>query len=235
MIINMDTHEYSFQELKEKFPAAPNYLVTMFLLEREYGKVTNSQLAKKLGVSKPAVNQAIKRLTILDLASQDTYKNIRLTETGRFFGTKVLKKHYLAEYMLIKRMNYPWEKADEEAQRLQQTFSDEFTAYLYEFFGKPECCPHGNPFPGSKHEEELISAPRINTAPIKIPLKLIRITEEGEAIAGLLKFCNMHNLYPGTSFIVNTFLEDDSLEIASNGSIIKIPLEFAKYLCYKEA
>ncbi|NCB01047.1 MAG: metal-dependent transcriptional regulator [Spirochaetia bacterium] len=230
----MDTQEYSFQELQEKFPTAPNYLVTMFLLEREYGKVTNSQLARKLEVSKPAVNQAIKRLTILNLASQDTYKNIRLTEMGRLYGIKVLKKHYLAEYMLIKRMNYPWEKSDEEAQRLQQTLSDEFTTYLYDFFGKPECCPHGNPFPGSKNEAALISAPRVDTAPVGVPLKLIRITEEGEAITGLLKFCNMHNLYPGTSFMVRTFLEDESLEVESNNSIIKIPLQFAHYLCYKK-
>ena len=230
----MDSQQLTFEQLQEKFPTAPNYLVTMFLLEREYGKVTNSQLARKLAVSKPAVNQAIKRLTLLDLASQDTYKNIRLTELGRLYGTKVLKKHYLAEYMLIKRMNYPWEKSDDEAQKLQQTISDEFTDYLYDFFGHPECCPHGNPFPGSKNEQELITAPRLNTAPINKELKLIRITEEGEAVAGLLKFCNMHNLYPATPFTVNTFLDDDSMEIEVNKSIIKIPLEFAQYLCYKE-
>ena len=102
----------SFEELTVKFPAAANYLVTMFLLEREHGMVLNSQLAKKLEVSKPAVNQAIKRLKMLDLATQDAYRQIRLTELGRSYGKKVLIKHYLCEYMLIKRMNYPWEKAD---------------------------------------------------------------------------------------------------------------------------
>ncbi len=230
----MDTQKISFEQLQEKFPTAPNYLVTMFLLEREYGKVTNSQLAKKLEVSKPAVNQAIKRLTLLDLASQDTYKNIRLTDLGRNYGIKVLKKHYLAEYMLIKRLNYPWEKSDEEAQKLQQTISDEFTDYLYDFFGHPEICPHGNPFPGSKNEVALITAPRLSTAPLHKPLKLVRITEEGEAVKGLLKFCNMHNLYPATLFTVVTLLDDESIEIKVEEAYIKVPIKFAQYLCYKE-
>ncbi len=114
---DISQEQVSFEELTLKFPAAANYLVTMFLLEREQGVVLNSQLAKKLEVSKPAVNQAIKRLKALSLATQDTYRQIRLTELGRKYGKKVLIKHYLCEYMLIKRMNYPWEKADEEAQK----------------------------------------------------------------------------------------------------------------------
>jgi DtxR family Mn-dependent transcriptional regulator len=231
----MESSELTFEQLQEKFPAALNYLVTMFLLEREQGKVLNSQLAKKLNVSKPAVNQAIKRLKLLHLAQQDTYKNITLSELGRSYGMKVLKKHYLAEYMLIKRMNYPWEKADEEAQRLQHTMSDDFTNYLYEFFGKPDRCPHGNPFPGAKVEDLLISAPRLDTAPLHTLLEVIRITEEGEAVQGLLKFCNMHNLYPGTKIIAQEYLSDNSMEVANNNFTIKIPLNIARYLCYKLA
>ncbi|MDC7246241.1 MAG: metal-dependent transcriptional regulator [Sphaerochaetaceae bacterium] len=229
----MEKNELTFEQLQEKFPAALNYLVTMFLLEREYGKVLNSQLAKKLNVSKPAVNQAIKRLKLLNLAQQDTYRNITLTQLGRSYGIKVLTKHYLAEYMLIKRMNYPWEKADDEAQRLQHTISDEFTEYLYEFFGKPDRCPHGNPFPGCEAEHALISAPRLDSAPLNVPLEVIRITEEGEAVQGLLKFCNMHNLYPGTKIIAREFLTDESMEVENNNFTIKIPLSTAHYLCYR--
>jgi|GEM_PF-588621 len=224
----------SFEELTVKFPAAANYLVTMFLLEREQGMVLNSQLAKKLEVTKPAVNQAIKRLKMLDLATQDAYRQIRLTDLGRSYGKKVLIKHYLCEYMLIKRMNYPWEKADEEAQRLQHTISDEFTDYLYDFFGQPEVCPHGNPFPGSSGESYMLSLARLDKAPVGIPLRLLRITEEGEAMAGLLRFCHMHNLYPGTIITVDLMKADESMEVLNESYRITIPFSIAKYICYEE-
>ncbi len=229
----MDNSQVSFEELKEKFPTAPNYLVTMFLLEREYGVVLNSQLARKLDVTKPAVNQAIKRLGTLSLATQDAYRQIRLTPLGREYGKKVLIKHYLCEYMLIKRLNYPWEKSDEEAQHLQHTISDEFTNYLYEFFGRPECCPHGNPFPDSPREKEILSSPRLDEAPLGRKVRLLRITEEGEAVSGLLRFCNMHNLYPGTIITPESILADNSLEVMNDTYRINVPLTTAHYLSYE--
>ncbi len=229
----MESPEYSLEELRIKFPAAASYLLNIFLIEREYGRVQNSELAKKMSVSKPAVNQAIGRMKNLGFVRQASYGEIVLTGKGKKLASKILKKHYLAEYMLVKRLNYPWDKADEEAQRLQETISDEFTDYLFEFFGKPEVCPHGNPFPGSKAEQPLINAPRLDKAPRDTALELIRITEEGEAEDGLLKFCNMHNLFPGTALTVSRYINDNSIEVLSGSSTIKIPLGFAGYLCYR--
>lgn len=230
----MDIPQYSLEELQSRFPSAANYLLTIFLIQREYGEVQNFLLAEKLSVSKPAVNQAVGRLKSLGLARQHSYGKIQLTETGQSHAIALLRKHYLAEYMLIKRMNYPWDKSDSEAQRLQQSISDEFTEYLYEFFGHPETCPHGNPFPGAPAEKDLLAAPRLNHAPPDVPLELLRITEEGEAVQGLLKFCNMHNLYPGTRLRVVRFLKDDRVEVESEGMKILIPIAFATYLCYRK-
>lgn len=229
----MDNAEYTLEELRNKFPASANYLLNIFLIERESGKVKNSELAKKMAVSKPAVNQAINRMKTIGLVKQASYGEIVLTGTGKKLASKILKKHYLAEYMLIRRLNYPWDKADEEAKRLQETISDEFTNYLYEFFGKPDVCPHGNPFPDSKMEQHLINAPRLTKAPLDIPLELIRITEEGEAKEGLLHFCNMHDLFPGTSLIVKKHRIDNSIELQSKELMIKIPFDFARYICYR--
>ncbi|MBN1648799.1 MAG: metal-dependent transcriptional regulator [Spirochaetales bacterium] len=229
----METPEYSLEELRVKFPAAASYLLNIFLIEREYGKVQNSQLARKMSVSKPAVNQAIGRMKTLGFVRQASYGEIVLTDIGKRIAAKILRKHYLAEYMLIKQLNYPWDKADEEARNLQEAISDDFTDYLFDFFGRPEVCPHGNPFPGSKSEQLLISAPRLHKAPPGTHLELIRITEEGEAEDGLLKFCNMHNLFPGTAMAVSRYLNDDSIEVKSGNSVIKLPLAFAAYLCYR--
>ena len=164
---------------------------------------------------------------------QDPYGSIRLTETGRNFAVCTLKKHYLIEHLLISRTNYPWEKSDEEAQKLQTCLSQDFTDYLYDFFGHPQTCPHGNPFPGSPREEALLSAPRLSEAPQDTPVKIIRITEEGEAEEGLLRFCYIHKIQPGKTLCIREHLDDETLKIDSDSTEIRMPLSIAKYLCYK--
>jgi len=222
----------SIEDLQKKFPAALNYLVSIFLIQREYGKAGNAKLATNLGVSKPAANQAIGRLKKHNLVEQDPYGAIRLTDTGRNFAVRTLKKHYLIELLLITRVNYPWEKSDDEAQRLQTSLSEEFTDYLYDYFGHPETCPHGNPFPDSPLEEGLITAPRLIDAPVNVLLKLIRITEEGEAVEGLLRFCHMHDLYPGKTLIILGQKSDDTLRVDMQGTELSMPSSIARYLCY---
>lgn len=223
----------TLEELQTKFPSASNYLVGIFLIHREYGKAQNSTLARQLGVSKPAVNQAIGRLKAHGLALQDSYGAISLSEQGNEFAATILKRHYLSEYLLVKRLNYPWDKADEEAQRMQDALSQEFTDYLYEFFGRPQTCPHGNPFPGSPCEERLIKAKRANKAPQGEELTLIRITEEGEAVSGLLKFCHMHHLYPGTRFKIIRRINEATQEMETGGALITLPDDIAEYLCFE--
>ncbi len=221
------------EELQKKFPAALNYLVSIFLIQREYGKTGNTRLAGNLGVSKPAVNQAIGRLKKHELVEQDPYGDIRLTEKGRGFAVRTLEKHYLIEHLLITTTNYPWDKSDEEAQRLQTSLSEEFTDYLYDYFNKPQTCPHGNPFPGSEREEELISAPRLDRAPENSRLQIIRITEEGEAAEGLLKFCHRNELFPGKSLCITSRDSRGDLTIDCCENSIVIPAEIARYICYK--
>ena len=226
--------EDSIEELQKKFPAALNYLVSIFLIQREHGKTGNASLARNLGVSKPAVNQAIGRLKKHNLVEQAPYESIRLTETGRQFAVCTLKKHYLIEHLLISRTNYPWEKSDQEAQRLQTCLSQDFTDYLYDFFGHPETCPHGNPFPDSPLEKALLSAPRLSDAPHKTPVKIIRITEEGEAVDGLLRFCHIHSIQPGKTLSIRERLNNDFLKIDCSDTELRMPLSIARYLCYKD-
>lgn len=224
----------SLKELQNKFPAAIDYIVSIFLINREYGKTRNSKLAEHLQVSKSAVNQAIGRLKNHGLVEQDNYSLINLTAAGQEYASAILRKHYLIEYMLIKRMNYPWEKADDEAQRLQSSISDDFTDYLFDFFGQPDTCPHGNPFPGSKVEKELTTAPRIHNAPVGEKIELVRITEEGEAADGLLRFCHMHNLYPGTVIKIMQKINEEMFELENDSLKIHLPLSIAKHLCYRK-
>lgn len=221
-------------DLQKQFPSALNYLTTITVIQRESGKVGNTRLASQLGVSKPAANQAMGRLKKLGLTEQNPYGEITLTKEGKRFAYAVLRRHYLIEHLLISKLAYPWEKSDDEAQRLQASLSEEFTEYLCEYFNNPETCPHGNPFPGSSLEKELLEAERLTRALLNEELILIRITEVGETIKGLLPFCYDNELLPGCHLTVKE-ISNGELTVEINGREFVIPPEFSEYLCYKKA
>ncbi len=222
-------------ELHNRFPAAADYLSQIFLIERDYSKVTNLRLSERLGVSKPAVSQSIKRLVKLGLASQQSYGVIELTVEGRRIATEVLERHYLLEHVLVDLLDYPWEKSDREAKELQVIISDELKVHLNQKLNHPRTCPHGNPFPGTDAEAALINAPRLIQVLVGSQVELVRITEEGEEIDGLLDFSFQHKLKPGTKLLVHS-RSSEGLEVSFNrkSESFFIPLEYARHFCYRE-
>ena len=91
----------TIDSLHSRFPAAADYLSQIFLIERDYDKVTNLRLSERLGVSKPAVTQSIKRLSRLELVEQNRYGIINLTREGRKIAKEVMVGHYLLEHVLV--------------------------------------------------------------------------------------------------------------------------------------
>lgn len=220
-------------DLQKQFPSALSYLTTITLIQRESGKVGNTSLASHLGVSKPAANQAMGRLKKLGLTEQNPYGEISLTNEGKRFAFAVLRRHYLIEHLLISKLEYPWEKSDNEAQRLQASLSEEFTEYLFNYFDQPETCPHGNPFPGASVEKELLEAERLPQAPLKEKIIIIRITEVGETVNNLLPFCYNNKLLPGSTLTVQK-VSENSLTVLMDGKETEIPINIADYLCYRK-
>jgi DtxR family Mn-dependent transcriptional regulator len=188
--------------VSERFPAAAEYLSGIYLIQRDYNKVSNSRLAAWSGVSGSAVTQALGRLKKLGLARQVRYENIELTEEGRALAIKVLRRHYLLEHLMVRMLDYPWEKADDEAKRLQSQISDDLTEHLFQRLGAPQTCPHGNPLPGSAIEARLLAAPRLTEAGVGEVVQIVRVTEEGEQVPGMLALCHGQGIQPGAIFRV---------------------------------
>jgi DtxR family Mn-dependent transcriptional regulator len=221
MIVLMTLHE-----LKNQFPAAPEYLTQIFLIERDQGTVPNARLAERLKVSRPAVSQAIGRLKRLDLVKQTRYGVIKLTAEGRKVAENVVKRHFLLEHVLVNVLDYPWDKSDVEAGTLQASLSEELTGYLVERLGNPQTCPHGNPLPGSSIEKHYLDAPSLAEAKTGSRLKIIRITEEGEMTDGMLSFCQEHRIAPGLLVEVLDSTAD-GVKCSDGKSAIFIPAHYA--------
>ncbi len=226
----------------KRFPAAAEYVSGIYILARDYGRVSNSRLAAWTGVSGSAVTQALGRLKRLGLARHVRYESIELTEKGRVFATRVLRRHYLLEHLLVRVLDYPWERADEEAKRLQSEISDDLTEHLFARLGSPQACPHGNPMPGSAVEKKLLNAPRLSDAQAGEAVRILRITEEGEQIPGMLDFCHGGGIKPGAVFTVLA-REGEVVRLGKarskdrqNGAAeVEIPLEKSRHIRYENS
>ena len=231
----LTTSDDPLLQLAAEFPAAADYLSTILLIARDYDAVHNTRLASRLRVSKPAVSQAVSRLKQIGLVKQDSYGVIELTESGRTLAEDIITRHYLIEYLLIRAVEFPWDKADVEALRLQTVISDDLADHLYEAFDKPSVCPHGNPFPGSEREAEILRAPRLVSRLPGATAVIVRITEEGEAVDGLLRYCNAEGIQPGTELYVEAVVSETDVRVTTpNKNTIDIPWEIALHICVSE-
>ncbi len=130
-------------------PAVEQYLETILELEESGIVPLRARIVERLGVSAPAVSETVKRLEREGYLTLDADRVMHLTETGRAYATSMLRRHRLAELLLVDILKVPWSQVHEEACRLEHAISDTLEAHLVELLGDPGTCPHGNPIPGS--------------------------------------------------------------------------------------
>ncbi len=217
------------EHLSQQFPAAAEYVSNIFLIHRDYGTVTNLRLAEWMGVSTPAVTQALVRLKKLGLVDYQRYAPVNLTEQGRQFALRVLKRHYLLEHLLVRLLDFPWDKADEEAKVLQSHISQDLEDHLDAKLGHPQTCPHGNPLPGTEIEPKLLGAQRLSQAPLGAEILILRITEEGEAIPLMLPFCQASGIKPGVRFFVKQTAETE-IRLKHADWEVAVPISLAQHI-----
>ncbi len=228
-----------FARVHKQFPAVAEYVSGIYILQRDYGQVSNRRLAAWIGVSGSAVTQALTRLKRLGLAVHKRYEEIGLTPEGRSLAVQVLRRHYLLEHLLVRLLGYPWDRADDEAKLLQSEISDDLAEHLYRKLGAPQTCPHGNPMPGSSVELRLLSAPRLSDAPVGSIVEILRITEEGEQLPAMLAFCHSHGLQPGARFEVvarderDLRLKDAGGTRSGDNGVVPVSLERAEHVRYQ--
>jgi DtxR family transcriptional regulator, Mn-dependent transcriptional regulator len=218
-------------ELTKKYPAVSEYITQIYLILRDYSYCNNRRLSLHIGVSASAVTQAVLRLKKLGLALQDTYGMIMLTPKGTELAEELLRRHYLLEYLMVKKLNFPWELADDEAGHLQDKVSPDFINHLNRELGSPRTCPHGNPFPDNPDAEKILAAPGLTSMEPGDLVEVVRITEEGERIDGLLHACFEIGVMPGNQYIIEEF-DDVSVHLASEntGKTYAFDLRFAEHI-----
>jgi DtxR family Mn-dependent transcriptional regulator len=124
------------------------YLRTIFELEEEGVTPLRARIAERLGQTGPTVSQTVARMERDGLVHVLGDRQLSLSEIGRTLATRVMRKHRLAECLLVGVIELPWEEVHIEACRWEHVISDSVERRLVELLGHPVRCPHGNVIPG---------------------------------------------------------------------------------------
>ena len=124
------------------------YLRTVFELEEEGIVPLRARIAERLSQSGPTVSQTVARMERDGLLRVEGDRQLSLTDSGRMLAMRVMRKHRLAECLLVDVIGLPWEEVHIEACRWEHVISDSVERRLVELLAFPVRCPHGNIIPG---------------------------------------------------------------------------------------
>ncbi|HEY5202725.1 MAG TPA: metal-dependent transcriptional regulator [Acidothermaceae bacterium] len=124
------------------------YLRTIFELEEEGAVPLRARIAERLLQSVPTVSQTVARMERDGLVTIDGDRRLELTPAGRAIATRVMRKHRLAECLLVDVIGLEWELVHEEACRWEHVMSEAVERRLLDVLGHPQESPYGNPIPG---------------------------------------------------------------------------------------
>ena len=140
-------------EPREHHPAFEEYCEAIFELEEDGLKPIQSRLAERLGVSRAAVSRMVTRMTEEDLVARKKNGSVTLTDDGKFLARTIVRRHRLAERFLTDVLGMNWTDAHHEAGKWEHVISPAVEKAMNRLLEDPTTCPHGNPIPGSSHEE----------------------------------------------------------------------------------
>lgn len=123
------------------------YLRTIYELGEEGVPPLRARIAERLKQSGPTVSQTVARMERDGLLTVDTDRQLRLSPAGLKLATRVMRRHRLAERLLIDVIGLDWVHAHEEACRWEHVISTDVERRLVHLLHQPVESPYGNPIP----------------------------------------------------------------------------------------
>ncbi len=216
-----------------RHPSA-DYIEALYELEEEGFPPVQAEIARWMGVSRPSVSEHIKRLVADGLVSAEG-RTLSFTPTGRAEAVTLVRRHRLAEHLLIDVIGLPWHQAHQEAERWERVISAQVEERLVEILGDPGACPHGNPIPGSAHEVDVSYLTALKDVPAGGRVRLRRLTEDLELELEVMRFLEDVGLMPGAVVDVGSVGPDGSMSLSVAERPVALGAELADNLWVEPA
>ena len=191
-----------------------NYLKAIYFINQKSKEISLTELSNKMSVSKPTVNNMVKKMEIKGWLSYEKYKPIKLTPKGKKMGALIVRKHRLTEMFLSQVMGFGWEEVHDIAEEIEHISSNIFFDRMDEILGFPTIDPHGSPIPdknGNLVKVDYLKLSEINEGQ---KVKLCGLTNSSQE---LLLYLNKKKIKLGTELIVYQIeVFDNSCEVSLN-------------------
>ena len=214
--------------MAEMHDTTEEYLESILAIEEEGVVPMRARLVERLGLSAAAVSETVGRLSDHGYVELHGDRSLHLTDKGRRLATTVVRRHRLAERLLVDVIGLEWEKVHREADRWEHAISADVEEKLVELLGDPATCPHGNPIPGSKHKTN--AGPTVALArAVPGPITVQRVNEKLETDDDGITLLATARMTPGSAATV-VEVGDDGVVVETETGRHKVPVKVAENL-----
>lgn len=174
--------------------ASDDALTTIYRISHDEGdEVIAARIAERLDIKPASVAGMMVRLTRDQLVNVDHKKRISLTPLGFERAESMVRRHRLAECLLVNTLGLEWWRAYEEAHLMEHSISDVTEPLIVRTLGYPSVSPFGYPIPGAPNARPL-SFRRLKDMREGEESTVQRVYEEDEE---LLRFFDEEGIRPG--------------------------------------
>lgn len=192
------------------------YLKTVYEMLEDGVPPLRARIVERLDHSGPTVSQTVARMERDGLLYLADNRRIEFTEQGVELAREVVRKHRLAERLLLDLIGLDWVMVHDEACRWEHVMSDAVEIRLLDLLHHPSTDPYGNPIPDGHDGIEGAGASISQIVEQYggiVATKIVRIGEPIQAEPRMLAFFDKAGILPGRE--VN--LQPDNGRIAVMG------------------
>jgi DtxR family Mn-dependent transcriptional regulator len=187
------------------------YLRTIYELEEEGVVPLRARIAERLQQSGPTVSQTVARMERDGLVVVADDRHLQLTDHGRELAIAVMRKHRLAERLLVDVIGLEWEHVHNEACRWEHVMSEAVERKLVKLLDHPTTSPYGNPIPGLDKLGDGDPAPPAEADLVRLdefartgggPVEIRRIAEHVQLDESLMTELKSVGIVPGGKVVI---------------------------------
>ncbi len=211
-------------------PATKEYLEAVYELEEEGRRILKARIGERLGLAPATVSEGVKRLVDEGLVSIEGSRDITLTAEGRVLAEALVRRHRLAERMLVDILGIPWHECHHQAEDWEKVMTAEVEQAILDKLTGPATCPHGNPIPGTDNAIPWSDLQPVAAMETGQSGRLTRLLEDVELDGDVLKFLEDHGLMPGRDLSITEVAPDGTRTLEVDGRLVPLGPDLADNL-----
>ena len=217
-------------DLRALNPASKEYLEAIFELGEEGQRILQARIGERLGLAPATVSEGVKRLVTEGYVAVDSSRQIALTDEGRRVAEALVRRHRLAERMLVDILGIPWHLCHQQAEDWEKVMTSEVEQAILAKLDGEATCPHGNPIPGEPLAIPWSDLKSVAAMDVGERGRLKRLLEDVELDGEVLEYLEHHKLMPGYDLTLVEVAPDGTRVLEVDGDRVALGTRLADNL-----